>query len=116
MLTALASSTVGSATQGITQTGNVTYDAGAGNTLTVDGAVTGTTIAAAIGPGLAKAALAMEVDGKLRDLSATIDRLAAYAEAGADCLYAPAVSEPDAIRAIVQGQRTTFYCPRCQKN
>ncbi|MFN8891889.1 MAG: TGS domain-containing protein, partial [Alphaproteobacteria bacterium] len=37
-----------------------------------DGAVTGTTIAAAIGPGLAKAALAMEVDGKLRDLSATI--------------------------------------------
>ena len=20
------------------------------------------------------------------------------------------------IRAIVQGQRTTFYCPRCQKN
>ena len=38
-----------------------------------DGAVTGTTIAAAIGPGLAKAALAMEVDGKLRDLSATIE-------------------------------------------
>ena len=39
-----------------------------------DGAVTGTTIAAAIGPGLAKAALAMEVDGKLRDLSATISQ------------------------------------------
>ncbi|MBM3587393.1 MAG: threonine--tRNA ligase [Alphaproteobacteria bacterium] len=37
-----------------------------------DGAVTGATIAAAIGPGLAKAALAMEVDGKLQDLSATI--------------------------------------------
>ncbi|MCA3274427.1 MAG: threonine--tRNA ligase [Roseomonas sp.] len=37
-----------------------------------DGAVTGTTIAAAIGPGLAKAALAMEVDGKLRDLSASV--------------------------------------------
>ena len=34
-----------------------------------DGPVTGTTVAAAIGPGLAKAALAMEVDGKLRDLS-----------------------------------------------
>jgi threonyl-tRNA synthetase len=33
------------------------------------GPVTGTTIAAAIGPGLAKAALAMEVDGALRDLS-----------------------------------------------
>ena len=38
-----------------------------------DGAVTGTTVAAAIGPGLAKAALAMKVDGKLRDLSAAID-------------------------------------------
>ncbi|MDJ0388372.1 threonine--tRNA ligase [Roseomonas sp. E05] len=38
-----------------------------------DGAVTGTTVAAAIGPGLAKAALAMKVDGKLRDLSARID-------------------------------------------
>jgi threonyl-tRNA synthetase len=34
-----------------------------------DGAVTGTTIAASIGPGLAKAALAMQVDGVLRDLS-----------------------------------------------
>jgi threonyl-tRNA synthetase len=34
-----------------------------------DGPVTGTTIAAAIGPGLARAALAMAVDGQLRDLS-----------------------------------------------
>ncbi len=37
-----------------------------------DGAVTGTTIAAAIGPGLARAALAMKVDGKLTDLSREI--------------------------------------------
>ena len=37
------------------------------------GAVTGTTIAASIGPGLAKAALAMEVDGTLTDLSREID-------------------------------------------
>ena len=42
-----------------------------------DGPVTGTTIAASIGPGLAKAALAMRVDGKLTDLSAEIDRDAA---------------------------------------
>jgi threonyl-tRNA synthetase len=34
-----------------------------------DGPVTGTTIAAAIGPGLARAALAMKVDGKLQDLA-----------------------------------------------
>jgi threonyl-tRNA synthetase len=37
-----------------------------------DGPVTGTTVAAAIGPGLAKAALAMEVDGQLQDLSRVI--------------------------------------------
>jgi threonyl-tRNA synthetase len=37
-----------------------------------EGAVTGTEIAAAIGPGLAKAALAMKVDGRAQDLSRTI--------------------------------------------
>ncbi|MBS7812548.1 threonine--tRNA ligase [Roseococcus pinisoli] len=37
-----------------------------------DGAVTGTEVAAAIGPGLAKAALAMAVNGKLTDLSESI--------------------------------------------
>ena len=39
-----------------------------------DGPVTGTTVAAAIGPGLAKAALAMKLDGKLPDLSRRIAR------------------------------------------
>ncbi|MGG5822864.1 threonine--tRNA ligase [Falsiroseomonas sp. HW251] len=38
-----------------------------------DGPVTGTTVAASIGPGLAKAALAMEVDGKLMDLGREIE-------------------------------------------
>ena len=42
-----------------------------------DGPVTGTAVAAAIGPGLAKAALAMELDGALVDLSRTIDTDAA---------------------------------------
>jgi threonyl-tRNA synthetase len=37
-----------------------------------DGAVTGMTIAADIGPGLAKAALAIKVDGALRDLARSI--------------------------------------------
>ena len=31
-----------------------------------------------------------------------LERLVAYAEAGADCLYAPGVSEPDEIAAIVK--------------
>jgi len=38
-----------------------------------DGPVTGTEIAQAIGPGLAKAALAMQVDGKIRDLATRLD-------------------------------------------
>ena len=42
-----------------------------------DGPVTGTAVAAAIGPGLAKAALAMKVDGALQDLSRTIGHDAA---------------------------------------
>jgi threonyl-tRNA synthetase len=37
-----------------------------------DGPVTGTAVAASIGPGLAKAALAMELDGQLSDLSRVI--------------------------------------------
>ncbi len=42
-----------------------------------EGAVTGTAIAASIGPGLARAALAMEVDGELRDLDGEISHDAA---------------------------------------
>ena len=38
-----------------------------------DAAVTGTDLAASIGPGLARAALAMKVDGALQDLSRTLD-------------------------------------------
>lgn len=36
------------------------------------------------------------------DLSDAIDRLCAYAEAGADCLYAPGLRTPEQIRAVVQ--------------
>ena len=39
-----------------------------------DGAVTGTTVAEAIGPGLARAALVMKLDGKLVDMATVIDR------------------------------------------
>lgn len=35
-------------------------------------------------------------------LRTVLDRLTAYAEAGADCLYAPGVSEPDQIAQIVE--------------
>ena len=36
------------------------------------------------------------------DLDETIRRLTAYAEAGADCLYAPGIRTPEQIRAVVQ--------------
>jgi 2-methylisocitrate lyase-like PEP mutase family enzyme len=37
-----------------------------------------------------------------KPLHTSLDRLAAYAEAGADCLYAPGVSKPDEIAQIVK--------------
>lgn len=37
-----------------------------------------------------------------KDLTPTIDRLVAYAEAGADCLYAPGVIELSAVEEIVK--------------
>jgi 2-methylisocitrate lyase-like PEP mutase family enzyme len=40
--------------------------------------------------------------GQSDPLRVALDRLVAYAEAGADCLYAPGVREPDEIAAIVK--------------
>ena len=37
-----------------------------------------------------------------KDLKLVIDRLTAYAEAGADCLYAPSVREPNEIGELVK--------------
>ena len=48
-----------------------------GSSRQFDGPVTGTAVAQAIGPGLAKAALAMKIDGKLADLSRVIEADAA---------------------------------------
>ncbi|MBR0683478.1 threonine--tRNA ligase [Roseomonas eburnea] len=44
-----------------------------GSVRSFDGPVTGTQVAAAIGPGLAKAALAMQVDGVIQDLARSIE-------------------------------------------
>jgi methylisocitrate lyase len=40
--------------------------------------------------------------GEPDPLHTSLDRLVAYAEAGADCLYAPGVSDPDEIAQIVK--------------
>src|SRR5712672_687777 len=50
-----------------------------GKRLEFAGPTTGADIAAAIGPGLAKAAIAVRIDGRPRDLAAVIDRDAAVA-------------------------------------
>lgn len=39
--------------------------------------------------------------GQPKPLDIALERLVAFAEAGADCLYAPGLSEPDQIKAIV---------------
>ncbi len=46
-----------------------------GSVRSFDGPVTGTAIAEAIGPGLAKAALAMEVNGALQDIGRAISKM-----------------------------------------
>ncbi|MBM3601524.1 MAG: threonine--tRNA ligase [Alphaproteobacteria bacterium] len=57
-----------------------------------DGPVSGAALAASIGPGLAKAALAMKVDGKLKDLGAAI---------GADAkVEIVTLKHPDALELI----------------
>jgi 2-methylisocitrate lyase-like PEP mutase family enzyme len=38
----------------------------------------------------------------VKDMNLVIDRLTAYAEAGADCLYAPGISTPEEISAVVK--------------
>jgi threonyl-tRNA synthetase len=45
-----------------------------GKRLEFAGRVTGAEIAAAIGPGLAKAAIAVQIDGRVRDLATVVDR------------------------------------------
>src|ERR1041384_4804749 len=45
-----------------------------GKTKSFDRPVTGLEVAQSIGPGLAKAALAIKIDGETRDLSTVIDR------------------------------------------
>jgi threonyl-tRNA synthetase len=57
-----------------------------------DGPVTGTTVAGAIGPGLARAALAMKLDGKLVDLETRIDH-------DADVVFVTR-RDPDALELI----------------
>jgi len=56
------------------QSGKVNITLPDGSVRAFDGAITGEQLAADIGPGLAKAALALRIDGELKDLKTTLDQ------------------------------------------
>ncbi len=86
-----------------------------GSSRSYDGPVTGAEIAASIGPGLAKAALAIKADGELRDLARPIERDAAVEIVTAghddsldllrhDCAHVLA----EAVQELYPGTQVTF--------
>src|SRR6185437_13118439 len=72
------------------------------------GPVTGAEIAASIGPGLAKAAIVMRVDGVLKDLSATIDRNATVAIVTRDQPAALEVLRHDAAHVLAEAAKELY--------
>ncbi|MEO3427597.1 threonine--tRNA ligase [Pelagibius sp. CAU 1746] len=99
----------------VTTQSNLSITLPDGSTRGYDGPVTGAEIAASIGPGLAKAALAVKVDGALRDLSRPIERDAAVEIVTAghedslellrhDCAHVLA----EAVQELYPGTQVTF--------
>jgi threonyl-tRNA synthetase len=72
------------------------------------GPVTGAEIAAAIGPGLAKAALAMKVDGALKDLAARVDRDARVAIVTRDSPEALEILRHDAAHVMAEAVKELY--------
>jgi len=72
------------------------------------GPVTGTEVAAAIGPGLAKAALAMKVDGKLVDLKTKIDHDATLAVVTAKSPEALELIRHDAAHVLAEAVQELY--------
>jgi threonyl-tRNA synthetase len=71
-----------------------------GNALEVPDQATGADVAAAIGAGLARAALAIEVDGELRDLARPVDDGAAVSIVTATADAALALIRHDAAHVL----------------
>jgi threonyl-tRNA synthetase len=79
-----------------------------GSTRAFDRPVTGAEIAAAIGAGLARAALAITVDGEARDLATTIDRDARVAIVTAKSPEAPELLRHDAAHLLAEAVQELF--------
>ena len=72
------------------------------------GPVTGAEIAAAIGPGLAKAALAVKVDGEVKDLAARIDRDARISVITRDSPEALEILRHDAAHVMAEAVKELY--------
>ena len=79
-----------------------------GATRMFDGPVTGAAVAAAIGAGLAKAALAIRIDGQLRDLSRVIDHDATIAIVTRDQPEGIELLRHDAAHVMAQAVKTLY--------
>ncbi|MBI3708354.1 MAG: threonine--tRNA ligase [Proteobacteria bacterium] len=79
-----------------------------GSTKNFPGAVTGAEVAAAIGPGLARAALAMKIDGALADLKTVIARDAAVEIVTAKSPEALGLIRHDAAHVLAQAVQELY--------
>src|SRR5882724_9770917 len=79
-----------------------------GSVKSFDKAVTGAEIARAIGPGLAKAALAVKIDGALKDLSLPIERDAAIEIVTARSPEALALLRHDAAHVLAEAVQELY--------
>jgi threonyl-tRNA synthetase len=79
-----------------------------GKSLQFDGAVDGGDIAAAIGPGLAKAAIAMQIDGQPRDLRSVVDRDAAVAIITKDAPEGLEILRHDAAHVMAEAVKELY--------
>src|ERR1044071_3056813 len=71
-------------------------------------AVTGAELAAAIGPGLAKAAVAVKIDGRPRDLATLIDRDAAVAIITRDAPEGVDILRHDAAHVMAEAVKELY--------
>src|SRR5689334_10248657 len=79
-----------------------------GKTRTYPGPVTGSEIAASIGPGLAKAAIVMRVDGKLADLSARVEKDSRIAIVTRDSPEALEILRHDAAHVLAEAAKELY--------
>src|SRR2546423_9252791 len=70
--------------------------------------VTGAELAAAIGPGLARAAVAVKIDGRPRDLAALIDHDAAVAIITRDSPEGTEILRPDAAHVMAEAVKGMY--------